>query len=358
MKEGRLMSSQTTFSVESLRQFVVQVLVKSGVPSIDSEMVAANLVQADLWGIGTHGISRFSRYLMRIKNGTINPRPNITINTSLPTLVAVDGDNGLGAVVATRALEAAMAAADRLGLCAVGIKRSNHFGAAGFYCDIAAKKGYLAIVLTNALSAMPPWGGKEVYLGTNPIAIGFPRQEKPPVVIDLATSIVARGKIIAAAKEGVIIPDGWALNKDGQPTTSAEEALLGMILPMAGPKGYALSLAVDLLSGVLTGAGFGQSVASYGSESKEADVGHFLIVIKPDGFIGKQSYYERTENFFREIKSVEKVNGVSEIYLPGEREQLLEQTLLKNGISLSVGLAKELKAISLEYGVPLTGELP
>lgn len=349
------MRGESVVSVTILRQFVVQVLLKAGVPAADGEIVADNLLKADLWGVGTHGISRFPRYLMRIKNGTIKSQPNITINKLWPALLAVDGDNGLGSVVAVRALEAAMDTADTFGLCAVGVRSSNHFGTAGFYCDMAAKRNYLAIVLTNALSATPPWGGKEAYLGTNPIAIGFPRLKKRPVVIDLATSIVARGKIIAAAKQGLAIPEGWALDKEGRPTTNAEAALLGMILPMAGPKGYALALAVDHLSGVLTGAAFGQDVASYVGTHNQADVGHLIIVIKIDGFIGMDDYYERTDKFCEEIKAVEKAAGVNEIYLPGEREQILEQRLLIEGIAIPTKLLEELQGIASEYGVPLVG---
>lgn len=349
------MSGQNIFSVNTLRQFVVQVLAKSGVPAADGEIVADNLLKADLWGVGTHGISRFPRYLMRIKDRSIKSQPNITIHKLWPALLTVDGDNGLGSVVAVKALEAAIEAADNFGLCAVGVRSSNHFGTAGFYCDLAAKRNYLAIVFTNALAAIPPWGGKEAYLGTNPIALGFPRLEKHPVIIDLATSIVARGKIIAAAKQDLTIPEGWALDKEGRPTIDAKEALLGMILPMAGPKGYALSLAVDLLSGVLTGAAFGQDVASYGSTHNQADVGHLIIVIKIDGFIGIDDYYKRIDTFCKEIKAVEKAAGVNEIYLPGEREQMLEQSLLVKGIEIPNKLLEELKGIASEYGVSLVG---
>ncbi|SEP39657.1 Ldh family oxidoreductase [Propionispora vibrioides] len=348
------MGEKKSFFAEELHRFMVQVLDKAGIAGQDSEIVADNLLRADLWGIGTHGISRFPRYLMRLQNGTINSHPAITIKNIFPAVLAVDGDNGLGSIVGFQALEAAMAGADKQGLCLAGVKGSNHFGAAGFYCELAAKRNYITIVLTNALAAIPPWGGKEAYLGTNPIAIGLPRQDKAPVVIDLATSVVARGKIISAAKQGGLLPEGWALDKEGRPTTNAQEALAGMILPMAGPKGYALAMAIDHLCGVFTGAGFGREVASYQNGQNQANVGHLFIVIKADAFTtGLPEYYERTERFCREIKAVGKAAGVSEIYLPGEREQQTEQTLLKQGIEISDGLLEELKTISREYGVPL-----
>ena len=270
-------------------------------------------------------------------------------------MLSVDGDNGLGAVVTVKALEAAIATADKLGLCAAGIRRSNHFGAAGYYCDMGARANYITILLTDAPPAIPPWGGKEAYFGTNPIAMGLPRREKLPVVLDLATSVAARGKIIAAAKRGEAIPEGWALNKDGHSTTNAQDALAGTLLPMAGPKGYALALAVEHLSGVLTGAAFGRDVAwQYGDKQEPANVGHILILLKADAFLSLADYHERTERFCREIKTCEKAAGVEEIYLPGERERMLEQTLIKSGLTIPGSLVKEFEGIAREYGLCLT----
>lgn len=347
------MSDQVRLPVKGLQTFIVQVLDKTGVPAEDGVCVAANLIKADLWGVSTHGISRFPRYLMRLANGTINCRPKINMQNTWPAVIAVDGDNGLGAVVGSRALRAAMDTAGRTGICVAGVRHSNHFGAAGYYCELAARENYVALVLTNALAAMPPWGGKTPVLGTNPIAIGLPRKNKAPVVIDLATSVVARGKIIAAAKQGITIPVGWALDEEGRPTTDPEAALKGMILPMAGPKGYALALAVDHVSGVFTGAAFGQDVASYPSGQKEANVGHLIIVIKADAFLEADSYYERAEAFLQQVKNAERAVGVTEIYLPGEREQNMEKQSLATGILVPDGLLSELKTISANFGVPL-----
>jgi len=350
------MGNKRVFAVEALRQFLVKVFATAGVPAADGELVADNLIQADLWGIGSHGVSRFPIYLKRIQAGIVNPRPEIRIDSTWPAMLSVDGNNGLGAVVTVKALDAAIATADKFGLCAAGIKASNHFGAAGYYCDRGAKANCITIVLTDAPPATPPWGGKEPYFGTNPIAIGLPRREKPPVVLDLATSLVARGKIIAAAARSETIPEGWALNKEGVPTTNAKEALAGTLLPMAGPKGYALALAVEHLSGVLTGAAFGRDVAwQYGDKQSPANVGHILIVLKADAFIGLDNYYERNERFCREIKACEKAAGTDEIYLPGERERILAQTLIRSGIAVPESLAKEFEAIASEYGVPFAG---
>jgi LDH2 family malate/lactate/ureidoglycolate dehydrogenase len=349
------MGENNVFAVEALRQFLVKALTAAGVPAGEGKFVADNLLQADLWGIGSHGVSRFPTYLKRIQEGAVNPRPEIKIDKSLPAVLSVDGDNGLGAVVTVKALEAAMAAAAKFGVCAAGIRRSNHFGAAGYYCDMGARANYITIILTDAPPAIPPWGGKEAYFGTNPIAIGLPRRDELPVILDMATSIVARGKIIAASKKGEAIPEGWALNKDGFPTTNAQDALAGTLLPMAGPKGYALALAVEHLAGVVTGAAFGRDVAwQYGDKLARANVGHIMILLKADAFINLENYQERAERFCREIKGCEKAAGVEEIYLPGERERILAQTLMKKGIALPSGLMKELEAIAREYGLSLS----
>lgn len=348
------MGNNRVFAIEALRQFIVQALAAAGVPAAEGKLVADNLIHADLWGIGTHGVSRFPIYLKRIQAGAVNPRPEIRIDNSWPAVLSVDGNNGLGAVVTVKALDAAIVTADKFGLCAAGIKGSNHFGAAGYYCDMGARANCITIVLTDAPPAIPPWGGKEAYFGTNPIAIGLPRKGKPPVVLDMATSLVARGKIIEAAGRGENIPEGWALNKEGVPTINAQEALAGTLLPMAGPKGYALALAVEHLAGVLTGAAFGRDVAwQYGDKQSPANVGHIIIVLKADAFIGQDNYYERNERFFREIKACEKAAGISEIYLPGEREQILEQTLIKSGIEVPEGLVKKFETIAREYGLSL-----
>ncbi|WP_110954311.1 Ldh family oxidoreductase [Anaerosinus massiliensis] len=341
------------FSEEELKKFIIQCFCKVGVPLDDSDKVADNLLKAELWGISTHGISRLSRYLMRIKNNTINPTPKIKVQKPWPALLTIDGDNGLGAAVMCKALDEALQIADEFGICAVGVNNSNHFGMAGFYCEIAAKKNYISIGLTNALAALAPWGGKKACLGTNPIAFGFPRKEQCPIIIDMATSVVARGKIISAAKKGIEIPEGWAMDQKGNITTDPNEALMGMILPMAGPKGYALSMAVDLLSGIITNAQFGTEVAAYKNGETKADVGHFFMIVKADAFISLDSYYDRIESFCQMIKNTDKIDGVSEIYLPGEREQNLEKRLRKEGIGLSSEIVQELEEISKAYGINL-----
>lgn len=349
------MSKTCVFPVEALRRFMVQALAAAGVSGPEGEIVADNLLNADLWGLDTHGVSRFPVYFKRILAGAVNPKPAVKIANPWPAVLTVDGDNGLGAVVTVRAMEAAMPLADRFGLCAAGIKATNHFGAAGYYCDLAARRNYITVLMADSPAAIPPWGGKEAYFGTNPIAVGLPRREEPPVVVDLATSVAARGKIIAAAKRGEAIPEGWALDQAGFATTSAADALAGSLLPMAGPKGYGLALVVEHLAGVMTGAAFGRDVPWQYSEKQEpGKVGNIMILIRADAFLSMEEYYERTERFCQEIKTCEKAAGADEIYLPGDRRRQMEEKLSASGITVGESLGSELAAIAETYGLSLS----
>lgn len=348
------MSEKQLISVEKLRCFIVDAFALVNVPADDCCIVADSLIKADLHGISSHGVTRFPVYFRRVQKGIVNPRPDIKVNARYPAAISVDGDNGLGSVVMMRALSAGLEAASKIGVAVVGIKGSNHFGTAGFYCDIAAEKGFISMLVTNAPAALPPWGGKEAYFGTNPIAFGIPCRQRPHIIVDMATSIVARGKIIEAAKEGKSIPENWALDKDGNPTLDAKAAMEGVILPMAGPKGYALSLAVEHLAGVLTGAGFGRDIPwQYGGSDNAANVGHLLVLIKADAFGSADDYYRRTGRFTQEIHSIATMPQFTQIKLPGEREWEVEQIRLHQGIEIKRNLALELNDIAAELNLHL-----
>lgn len=346
------MAGECIVSVEGLRSFLIAALACAGVSEDDGSAVADSLIRADLQGITSHGVTRFPVYLKRVQKGLVNPRPAISVKALYPAAISIDGDNGFGAVIMARVLAEGIKAAESLGLAVVGVKRSNHFGTAGYYCDLAAEQGYITMLVTNGPPAMPPWGGKEAYFGTNPIAFGIPCSVRPHIIVDMATSIVARGKIIEAAKEGKSIPENWALDKDGNPTLDAKAAMEGVILPMAGPKGYALSLAVEHLAGVLTGAGFGRDIPwQYGGGDNAANVGHLLVLIKADAFGSADDYYRRTRRFTQEIHSIANIPQFTQIKLPGEREWEAEQTRLRQGIEIKRNLAIELADIAAELNL-------
>lgn len=335
---------------EKLLNFTVSALQKAGLSTGDAKIAAGNLVKADLWGLSSHGVSRLPRYIMRLLNGRIRVNPEIRIDRPCLSVLSVDGDNGLGSVVMHKALREAISVAKTQGIAVIGVKNSNHFGAAGYYAELAAYENLISIGMTNAQAVMPPWGGKEPFFGTNPIAFGLPREGKPPIIADMATSVTARGKIIIAAQKGRAIPEGWAVDENGVPTTDAKKALMGMLLPMAGPKGYSLALAVDFLSGVLTGADFGCEVSAYKNGVLTANIGHFFILLKTDLFIS--GYAERMETFCCGIKETKPADGIKEVFLPGEREHLTELRCREAGIPIAIEIIEDLKQLGNQLHIP------
>lgn len=341
------MVTSKNIAVSELAGFMIKAFSLSGVPEMDAEVVADNLLKAEMKGISSHGLSRFPVYLKRIQKGLVNPKPQITVTKVWPGLLSVDGDNGLGSVVMMQALNDGMRIGEEIGVCALGVRQSNHYGISAYYCEKAADHGFISILLTNGPPATPPFGGKEPYFGTNPIAFGMPRKNRPHIIVDMATSVAARGKIIRAAQKDEPIPEGWALDQGGYPTRDAKAALAGVLLPIAGPKGYALSLAVEHLAGVLTGAGYGKGVAwQYSASEEPANVGHFMVIIKADSFIEEAEYEERTETFVSEIKNLSLAPGFETIKLPGEREWEREQAILAQGISMDTELMEQYSSIA------------
>ncbi|HZB88644.1 MAG TPA: Ldh family oxidoreductase, partial [Terracidiphilus sp.] len=243
----------TRFQPDVLRSLAARLAVAAGVSPGDAQIFAHSLVDADLHGVATHGISRLGIYLERITRALIDPRAELAVTRNAGCVLALDAGNGLGQVQAVKALDMLLPLARQHGVAAATIRNSQHFGALSYYCNRAADQGMILLAMTNCEPAMSPAGGFEAFFGTNPIATSFPTGKSFHVKIDLATSIVARGNIVAASRKKQPIPEGWALDRDGQPTTDAQQALLGTVLTMAGHKGYALALMVEAFSGVLSG---------------------------------------------------------------------------------------------------------
>lgn len=340
---------QTILAPEELKAFVIAVSLKHGVSQVDSEIFADSLVDANLKGVDTHGVTRLSIYLKRIKLGLINPKPQMKFEQKFPTAAILDADNGLGQVAGVKAVKKAMEIAQEFGVSAVGVKNSQHFGALSYYCNIAARAEVIAFAYTNAEPALPPWGSYKAYFGTNPIAMGVPTGSGNPILIDLSTSIVARGKIISASKQKTPIPEGWALDPEGNSTTDPDKALAGSVLTMAGPKGYALAMMVDIMSGVLSGSGNGKNVHSmYKDLNHPAEVGHFFICLNIEAFMKKEEFFKRIENMKSDIKNSAKRQGIDEIRIPGERGVKTKAERLKSGIHISKDVIEELKTLAKE----------
>lgn len=339
--------SGCTYSEIELKRFSTEIFEKIGLENKDAQFFSDTLVQANLEGIDSHGISKLPIYYKRILEGRIKAKPSIKINRTAPGIILVDGDNGPGPVVAKHAIDAAMEIVTETGVVSVGVNRSNHFGTASTYCRLACEKNLISIVCTNAPPGIAPWGAKKPYFGTNPIAFGFPNGTDHPVIIDMSSSVIARGKIRLAANNEEKIQEGWAIDTDGKMTTDANEALKGAILPIGGPKGSALALAIEILSGVITGAGFGEHVKSFNNdEHGEANVGHFFILLDIQRFMNIETYEVLMNQMLGEIKDLPKGKDVQEILIPGDRRANEVKKRMMNGIYISASVLKELKKIA------------
>lgn len=336
---------------ERAKQMCQDMLRAAGVPAQHAELVADTLVFAELRGVSSHGLARLGSYIRRVKLGLMNPTASPCVLQKGASTALVDGCNGFGQVVTMRAMNLAIEMAGATGAAVVGVRNSNHFGTAAYYVMAAVNVGMIGMVLSNAAPAMAPWGGAVAMLGTNPLAVGIPAGEEPPILLDMATSAVARGKIRLAAKKGEKIPEGWALNSKGDPTTVPQEALAGTLLPASGPKGYGLALVIDVLSGVLTGSGFGKTVKALDDMSGPVRAGHFLAAINVQAFTDLPSFKSDVDALIRQVRACPRAAGVDRIYLPGEIEFEAAARLRKEGIALSDKVAADLRALGAELGV-------
>ncbi len=342
------------FIAESvLVDFCVSVLEKIGVPRGDAIIASKNLVEADMRGVYSHGVVRFPIYVKRILDGGTNPKATPFIERQTRTTAVFNGDNGLGHLVGVKAMQLAIDKAQEGDCAFVAVNNSNHFGTAAYYAEMAARQNMIGFSFTiGAINHMAPWGGAEAVLGNNPFAIAFPTREAFPVVLDMACSVAARGKIIVAAKEGKPIPDDWATGPDGLATTDAVEALKGFVIPVGGPKGYALTMAVGMLSTMLSGAAFGHDVGElYEKTTTAQNGGHLFGVLPVASFDDLDTYLDRMQKGMADLRNAKKATGVDRIYMPGEREYLSLLAARERGIPIGPMLTKDLQALAEEYQV-------
>ena len=254
-------------------------LTRRGVPEPDAALLADTLVTAELWGHASHGVLRLPWYAARLESGAMSAVTHVEPVTDTGAVVVLDGHDGIGQVVTKRAVDLGIERARQHGIAGVAVRNSGHFGTAAYFTRAAAEAGCVAILVTNASPAMAPWGGRRKSIGTNPWSIAAPAGRHGVVVMDLANTAVARGKVYLAAERGEPIPEGWAADADGTPTTDPAAAIDGLILPMAGAKGYVISFMMDVLAGVLTGSSFGDAVVGPYDPERRSGAGHLLIVI-------------------------------------------------------------------------------
>ncbi len=345
------------FHYERLEHFCAELFIRAGVPQEEAEMVAQSLVQADLRGVDSHGVVRADIYMRRLEAGMVRTGGQLDYMED-GAIRILDGSNHFGAVVGNRAMDLAIEASQANGVGVVGVRGSNHFGTCAYYLLKGVQQDKIMLILSNASQTMPPTGGIRPFIGTNPLSIGVPAGKHLPFILDMATSVVARGKIISAAQRGESIPQGWAIDKAGNPTTDAQAALEGSVLPLGGAKGYAISMFIDILCGVLTGAGFGKYVNNmYENWDDPQNVGHFFIAFDIPRFMPIDQFQSRMDLYIDELKAEPTAPGVSEILIPGELEHRCTVTRMREGIVLPDKVEYELRTWGERYALDLSDAL-
>jgi len=340
-----------------LEDFIKTLLSKLKVPENHGEDTAARLVKAHLRGFDTHGLPCLAGYVECLEQGRINPKPALNTKSTGIWASQVDGDNGLGQVAATKAMKLCLKSADDFGIGCAVVKRSNHFGAASAYSLMALEHDCIGIVTSNASAVTAPFGAAEPLMGTNPLSVAIPAGRQAPFVIDMATSEGARKKIRKALDEGKTIPQGWALDPSGEPTTDPGEALKGVMLPFGGMKGSAITILTDILSGVFSGANFGGRVLSvFANQEQESGNGNFMLAIKIDSFMPAQEFKLRMDEELTRIMALQPAKGFEKVIYPGFLEHATEIHRLAHGIPLDTALVEKISHLGNRWQVKFPGD--
>jgi LDH2 family malate/lactate/ureidoglycolate dehydrogenase len=341
------------FQSKDLEAFVSRALAAAGLPASDSDQVARLMILADLRGSDGHGIFRLPQYVRRIKAGGMNVRPNIQIVEETEATAVVDGDNGMGHLVMRFAAQVAMNKAGRAGIGWVGLRRSNHAGPAALYAMMPLERDMVGIYLAvGSANHMPPWGGVELLLSTNPIAFAIPAFEEPPVVLDIATSVAAYGKVKTKAQQGEAMPEGWMIDSFGKPLTDPRRAEEGFLLPIGGYKGYGLALVFGLLAGTLNGAAFGRDVIDFNKDDKTpTNTGQVIAALDISRFSSVEAFKRNVDQAAREMRNSKKMPGVEQIRVPGEQSHATFLERGASGIPMNDTLFKDLQRLAADLRV-------
>lgn len=341
------MVNQVNVSIESLKQVVLETLAKVGVSEEDAAIILDTIVFANRRGVATHGVGRLPLYVHKIAAGHFDPRNDIEVLVDNLAYALMDAHNGFGQVVAYRATKLAIEKAKKYGIAIVGVRNSNNFGTAGYFGDMAAREGCAAIVYANAAPAIAPTGGKKTIFGTNPLCYAFPGDDDlDPILLDMATTVAARGKIRLAAKNGEKIPTDWAIGPEGEPTDDPNVALIGSLLPIGGYKGYGLSLFVDVFAGMLTGSKYAGQVKNLSKMDEDSGNGHLFVVIDLDKFMTNEEKRERIHHFYDAVKAC---GDEGKVFIPGE----IEYNRMKGNketISISSKQMEDVNTVAEEVG--------
>jgi LDH2 family malate/lactate/ureidoglycolate dehydrogenase len=346
-----------TISVLELVRFITDALISVGLSAADARNVAALMAEADARGADGHGVFRLPQYIKRIQSGGINVAPNIRAIREQAASALVDGDNAMGHLVMSRAAEIAVEKARTAGVAWVGARNSNHAGPAMLYARMPLKHDMIGIyIAVGSANHLPPWGGTEMLLSTNPISIAVPAARHDAIVLDMATTNAAYGKVKIKAQRGEQMPEGWMMDRQGKPLTDPKRASEGFLLPIGGPKGYGLALMFGLLAGTLNGAAFGKDVVDFNADSKTlTNTGHAIVAVNIAAFADVNTFRQSVDEIWEQMKSSPKLPGVDEIRLPGERSEKIYEERVANGIPVSAELRKVLDELADRLGVDRLG---
>lgn len=345
------------FAAALIEGFIADALKAVGLPAPDAAKVAQLMTEADLTGADAHGIFRLPQYVRRIRAGGFNTKPNIAVKRTAAATALVDGDNGMGHLVVSRAAATAIELAREAGVSWVGVRRSNHAGTAGLYAAMPVEHGMIGVyaAVANA-NHMAVWGGSELLLGTNPLGIAVPSGEGP-VVLDMATTIVSYGTVKKYALAGRDMPEGWLINtQTGGPLTDPKRSAEGLLLPIGGYKGSGLAIMLGLLGGVLNGAAFGRDVVDFNADDATAtNTGHFMVAIDIKRFLPLEDFVAQTDRHFADLRKSRRLPGVEQIRLPGDRRRACRTERLRDGIPLPGVLLVQLDQLAHDIGIRVLG---
>ncbi len=338
------------FPAKRLEAFITSALTALGLPEQDALVCAARMTESDLRGVDTHGIFRLPHYCRRIRAGGVNLHPRVHAVRENAVTALVDGDNGMGHVVMTYATQLAIRKAAEAGLAWVGTFNGNHAGAGAVYSTMPVAHDMIGLYMTVAnANHMPPWGGVELILGTNPISVAIPAGEEPPIALDIASTVTSYGKVKLAAQKGESIPVGWMMDRKGQPLTDPRRAAEGFLLPIGGYKGYGLNVVIGMLAGVLNGAAFGRDVVDFNKDvTARNNSGHMILAMRVDNFQPVAAFKAEMDRVIREIRESERMEGVDRIWLPGEMEFHTMRERREKGIPIAPAVLDQLGQLAAD----------
>ena len=354
----RLTSTTTRCSATQLETFIANAFQTVGISPAEAQSIAQLMARADVNGSEGHGIFRLPQYIRRIKGGAVNIKPNIRIEREAAAMALVNGDNGMGHLVMKFAAERAIEKAKTAGVAWVGAKWSNHAGPASLYASMPVTHNmvglYLAVGNANHL---PAWGGLDMLLSTNPIAIALPGETEAPVILDMATTVAAYGKVKTKAQRGEMMPEGWMMDRQGQPLTDPKKSNEGFLLPIGGYKGYGLALMFGLLAGTLNGAAMGRDVVDFNADDvTPTNTGHCIVAINIEAFQPVAEFKKSVDALVRDLCNSERLPGVERIHIPGEDSHAARADRVKNGVPMPPSLMAALDTLAAELGIAPLGQ--